>query len=279
MRKGSQRKGSLALDDDRPSPAAQSWRKDAIAALVATAALSAVIANAAFLQSGSHPAPLFSARPTTAAVSHPKSIRVVGQEITGPPPQAAAPRSRPVEATPPKSEPDRTEAVKSDALKTDAGKAEQSRSRNEVIADIQRELARRGFYDGAPDGVFGPKTNAAMRDFEQASGLRPGSEPNEVFLRALTRSQAKAGQRMAASPPVATDPIAELIAPSSKRIFAVQRALTDFGYGQFRPNGTFGPETRQAIEQFERARKLPVTGQISPRLLRELAVVTGRDLD
>jgi peptidoglycan hydrolase-like protein with peptidoglycan-binding domain len=149
-----------------------------------------------------------------------------------------------------------------------------------VIADIQRELARRGFYDGAADGVFGPKTNAAMRDFEQASGLRPGGEPNEVFLRALTRSPAKAApQRTSTAQPSATDPIAELIAPSSKRIFAVQRALTDYGYGQFKPSGTFGPETKAAIEQFERARKMPVTGQISPRLMRELAIVTGRELD
>lgn len=273
MRKGSQRKGSLAVDDRQLQATAQSWRKDAIAAVVAAAALSAVIANAAFLQSGPHPAPLFSVKTAPAAISQSKSIRVVGQEITGPAPQAAVPKSRPAEAAPARLELPATEA-------SQTSKVEQPpRPRNEVIADIQRELARRSFYDGAPDGVFGPKTNAAMRDFEQASGLRPGSEPNEIFLRALTRSPAKAGQRAAASPSVASDPIAELIAPSSKRIFAVQRALTDFGYGQFRPNGTFGPETKSAIEQFERARKLPVTGQISPRLLRELAVVTGRELD
>jgi peptidoglycan hydrolase-like protein with peptidoglycan-binding domain len=59
----------------------------------------------------------------------------------------------------------------------------------------------------------------------------------------------------------------------------VQRALTDYGYGQFKPNGTLGPETKAAIEQFERKRKMPVTGQISPRLLQELSVVTGRPLD
>jgi peptidoglycan hydrolase-like protein with peptidoglycan-binding domain len=280
VRKVSQRKGSLALDDERPS-VAQGWRKDAIAALVAAAALSAVIANAAFLQSGPHPAPLFAAEPAPAGAA-PKSIRVVGQEITGPPPQATLPKNRPVEAVAPKAELPKTDALKLDAVKTEAAKPEQPaapRPRNEVIADIQRELTRRGFYDGAPDGVFGPKTSAAMRDFEQASGLRPGSEPNEIFLRAVTRSQAKSGQRAAAPQPPAIDPIAELIAPSSKRIFAVQRALTDFGYGQFRPNGTFGPETKHAIEQFERARKLPVTGQISPRLMGELAVVTGRELD
>jgi peptidoglycan hydrolase-like protein with peptidoglycan-binding domain len=271
VRKTSQRKGaSRVLDEGQPS-IIHGWRKDAIAALLAAAALLAVIANAAFMQSGPHPAPLFSGKPVPMPVAAPKSIRVVGQEITGPPLQAA--KGRPAEADLSKADALRAETIKPESHTT-------PRPRNEVIADIQRELARRGFYDGAADGVFGPKTNAAMRDFEQASGLRPGAEPNEIFLRAVTRSQAKAGPQRAATPqPVASDPIAELIAPSSKRIFAVQRALTDYGYGQFRPNGTLGPETRNAIEQFERARKLPVTGQISPKLMRELSVVTGRELD
>ena len=278
MRKVSSRKGSLVVDDDRSS-IVRAWRKDAIATAVAAVALCAIVVNAAFMQSGPHPAPLFAGKQTQAAAAPgPKSIRVVGQDITGPPLRARASGSSPAE-----TEPAKAELGKSDALKTELAQPESPaapRPRNEVIADIQRELASRGFYDGAPDGMFGPKTNAAMRDFEQASGLRPGSEPNEIFLRALTRSPAKAGQqRSAAVQPNASDPIAELIAPSSKRIFGVQRALTDYGYGQFRPNGTFGPETKAAIEQFERARKLPVTGQISPRLLRELSVVTGRELD
>lgn len=228
-----------------------------------------MIANAAFLQSGPHPAPIFGDKAAPAAPAR-KSIRVVGQELTGPPLPAAAPKTRPVEVEPAKPEPVRTELPAA------------PRPRNEVIADIQRELTRRGFYDGAPDGLHGPKTDAAMRDFEQAAGLRPGSEPNEVFLRALQRSQARAASRIAVLPPApvpASDPIAELIAPSPKRILAVQRALTDYGFGQFTPNGTLGPETKKAIEQFERSRKLQVTGQISPKLLRELTALTGRNFD
>jgi peptidoglycan hydrolase-like protein with peptidoglycan-binding domain len=260
---------------DDLQPAGHGWRKDAMAAAVAAAALTAVVVNAAFLQSGKHPAPMFASQPVPSPVPAPKSIRVIGQDLTGPAPQAT--KNRAVEA-----EPTRTEWPKADGLRSEITKPEAplaQRPPKEVVADIQRELTRRGFYDGAADGVFGPKTNAAMRDFEQASGLRPGSEPNEVFLRAVTRSPAKAGQRAASAQPAASDPIAELIAPSSKRIFAVQRALTDYGYGQFRPNGTFGPETKAAIEQFERTRKMQVTGQISPRLMRELAIVTGRELD
>lgn len=253
----------------QPEPAASLFqRKDIVAGALAFAAATAVVTNAAFLQAGKHPAPMFSGKPVTPAPAVPKSIRVVGEEITGPPPlplPTAAPKVRAPEPELPKVEPAAPSAA---------------RPRNEVIADIQRELSRRGFYDGTVDGVHGPKTDAAMRDFEQAAGLKPGSEPNDVFLRALTRSQAKASAPAAAAPqPSRNDPIAELIAPSSKRVLAVQRALAEYGYGQIKPNGTFGPETKDAIEQFERARRMPVTGQISPRLVRELSALTGRPLE
>ncbi|RDV02415.1 peptidoglycan-binding protein [Undibacter mobilis] len=78
--------------------------------------------------------------------------------------------------------------------------------------------------------------------------------------------------------PARRDPIAELIAPSP-RVLAIQRALADFGYGQIKPTGNFDAATRVAIEKFERDRKLPVTGQISERFVRELSAMTGRPLE
>jgi hypothetical protein len=74
------------------------------------------------------------------------------------------------------------------------------------------------------------------------------------------------------------DPIAELLAPG-KRVIAIQRALTDFGYGQIKPTGVAGPETQNAIEKFERDHKMPVTGQISDRLAQALAAMTGRSIE
>jgi hypothetical protein len=74
------------------------------------------------------------------------------------------------------------------------------------------------------------------------------------------------------------DPIGGLLDPA-KRVIALQHALTEFGYGQIRPTGTVDPATRSAIAEFERNRKLPVTGQISERVTRELAAMTGRPLD
>jgi Putative peptidoglycan binding domain len=68
-------------------------------------------------------------------------------------------------------------------------------------------------------------------------------------------------------------------APGSRRVAAVQRALTEYGYGQLKPTGTVGSDTQAAIQKFERERKLPVTGQMSDRLVRELIAVTGRPIE
>jgi hypothetical protein len=65
----------------------------------------------------------------------------------------------------------------------------------------------------------------------------------------------------------------------SNRVVAMQRALTEFGYGQIDPTGVVDPETQVAIEKFERQRKLPITGQVSDRVARELAALTGRPLE
>ncbi len=148
------------------------------------------------------------------------------------------------------------------------------RPRSDTVAEIQRELLRRGFYEGTADGVYGPKTDTAIRDFEQAAGLRPSAEPNDVLLASIARSALRAQ-------PVAiprNDPIAALLAPSG-RIVAVQRALSDFGYGPIKSSGVYDTETRAAIERFEKARRRPVTGQVSDQLVRDLAALTGRPLE
>ena len=65
----------------------------------------------------------------------------------------------------------------------------------------------------------------------------------------------------------------------ARRVAAVQRALTEYGYGQLKPTGTAGSDTQAAIQKFERARKLPVTGQVSDRLVRELTAMIGHPID
>src|SRR5262245_41823743 len=235
------------------------WRRplDSVGVIIAAAATMAIFVNALFLQASRHPAPML--------ISTPRPLGTVGSTAAAPLPPA-----RPAERD---------------------GADASARNRIQVVSDIQRELQRRGFFEGLVDGIYGARTDAAIRDFEQATGSKTNAQPDEALLRAIMRTPVQppattatvmprpAPFSRAAPVPPAPIPPAGKAAPASKRLQAVQRALGDFGYGQVKPTGVFGPETRSAIEQFERERKLPVTGQLSDRLTRELAAVTGRPLD
>ena len=216
--------------------------REFVGIVMATVAIFAIVTNALFLQRGPHPAPIFATRP------------MLKQET------AVAPAHPPV-------------------AKVNAAPDTALQNRTQLIANIQRELSRKGFYDGLADGVWGAKTDAATRDFVQAAGLKVNPEANDSLLRALATSNVKAQSgRAGSTEPGRSDPIAELIAPP-KRVLAIQRALADFGYGQIKPNGIYGADTRTAIEKFERDHRLPVTGEISDRFVRELAAMTGRPLE
>jgi peptidoglycan hydrolase-like protein with peptidoglycan-binding domain len=228
--------------------------------VVGAIAVLAILINVLFMQSGSHPAPMFSGASTSAK-------------------QSVAASARPVEAS---------SGAVSSAAPTPPARSPAPvpvRSPGEIINDIQRELARRGYYDGPLDGVYGPKTDGAIREFENAAGLKPGGEPGEALLQAVMRAPAKV---LKAAPvptpalrppmPVRNDAAVERPAPS-RRVLALQRALAEYGYGQLKPTGMVDAETQSAIERFERERKLPVTGQPSDRVARELAAMTGRALE
>ncbi len=44
-------------------------------------------------------------------------------------------------------------------------------SSGDDVARLQKRLAAAGFDPGAADGIFGPKTDAALRAFQEANGL------------------------------------------------------------------------------------------------------------
>ncbi|MFT0860952.1 peptidoglycan-binding domain-containing protein [Ancylobacter sp. G4_0304] len=73
--------------------------------------------------------------------------------------------------------------------------------------------------------------------------------------------------------PAAFRPPAEIGA--SARVMEIQKALASIGYGPVPIDGRTGTATEQAIQRFERDRRLPVTGNISDKLIRELNAVGG----
>jgi len=243
--------------DDLPPPfifQLLGWTaRDAVGFAVGAFATLTIVINVLFMQSDSHPAPFFQLAEVASKPSIPETkpmpavaIRRV-ESAAGPAPAKVSP------PTP--------------------------RSPGEIITDIQRELSRRGYYDGPLDGLYGPRTDTAIRDFEHAAGLKSSTQPNEALLQAIIRSPGKAGKGVTGTTAVARVPT-RTDAPdaASARVSAVQRALADFGYGQIRTSGIIDADTRRAIERFERERKLPVTGQITDGVVRELAAATGRPL-
>ena len=177
--------------------------KDVIAGALAFAAVSAIIANALFLQAGRHPAPMFGTVVNMPAVA-----------------ANPLPRPRPIEA---------------DATQFESRPAEPK------AADPLANLAKTA--NAAP-------TVAAVVP-------RP---PVPVPVASHSDTAAISGA-------------------SSRRVAAVQRALTEYGYGQLKPTGAVGSDTQAAIQKFERTRKLPATGQVSDRLVRELTAVIGHPID
>ena len=151
-----------------------------------------------------------------------------------------------------------------------------------LLRSLQSALVARGLYDGEPDGFFGPRTATAIRAFQENANLAVDGRPSEALLariRATPHSSRVSGQP--------ADPIAGLIrgaagtppSPPNKRLMVVEQALASLGYGPIKIDGLMGADTRDAIERFERDRSLQATGAMSPRLVRELASVSGFSME
>jgi hypothetical protein len=106
------------------------------------------------------------------------------------------------------------------------------------------------------------------------------ADPLTNLVKATSAAPLAASNIVRPPAPVPVSSRAETSAGSGpRRVAAVQRALTEYGYGQLKPTGTVGSDTQAAIQKFERERKMPVTGQVSDRLVRELAAMIGRPID
>jgi hypothetical protein len=148
-----------------------------------------------------------------------------------------------------------------------------------------------------PAAAPAPAAPAAVQQSQASPSVAPSqaSRPNDITaLLQSTMPRATAPARASLAPrekvdaapahkEAATahkDVIAALLktAPAAAdkpgRITAVQRALQKVGY-VVRPDGIMNLTTRQAIERYEKDRGLTVTGELSPRTIKELASQSG----
>ena len=208
--------------------------KDVIAGALAFAAVSAIVANALFLQAGRHPAPMFGS-----------SVAIPAAALT---PANPLPRPRPLEADAALFESRPTE------IKPAEPKASESKASEPKVSEPKPSESK------AAD----PKSTDPLANLVKATAAAPIAPSNVV--------------RPPASIPTATHGDAAQIT-GSRRVAAVQRVLTEYGYGQLKATGTIGSDTQGAIQKFEREHKLPPTGQMSDRLVRELTAMVGHPID
>lgn len=151
-----------------------------------------------------------------------------------------------------------------------------ARNMTDLVQNIQRELSVRGYYNGAVDGLQGPRTEQAIRDFQKGKNGQNTLEPSDELLNQIRRVPVK-GE-------IKGDITGSINAPvegerKSLRVLSLQRTLSKLGYGPVRISGTFGPDTKQAIERFEKDWMMPVTGLMSENLFTKLAAVNGAPID
>jgi peptidoglycan hydrolase-like protein with peptidoglycan-binding domain len=69
-----------------------------------------------------------------------------------------------------------------------ASAAEQSPmggAKSDTIKQVQEKLSQQGQSPGKADGILGPKTQAALKEFQQQNGLQPSGEADQQTLAAL----------------------------------------------------------------------------------------------
>jgi hypothetical protein len=83
----------------------------------------------------------------------------------------------------------------------------------------------------------------------------------------------------APSPPAPVPAPSRSLAQPSRQVLAVQRALSEFGYGQLKPTGLMDDDTRRVIKAFQLEHNLPATGELNDQVRHELASMVGHDID
>lgn len=127
--------------------------------------------NALYWQSQSHPAPLFGQPFTREAAVKPAVVEPVVPATRPKPALAALPSAETTGSVDPEPATDRA-----------LGNAE--------VTEIQRKLTALKLYDGEIDGLYGPRTARAIKQFEERVGMRPKGELTPELLKAVLAAPA-----------------------------------------------------------------------------------------
>jgi peptidoglycan hydrolase-like protein with peptidoglycan-binding domain len=120
-------------------------------------------------------------------------------------------------------------------------------SRGQEVAAIQRTLGVKA------DGMYGPKTESAVRDFQRRNNLRV-----DGIVGPQTRGRLSGGPSIINSRMIGTIPLLRRGA-SGTGVMGIQKTLG------VKADGIFGPKTESAVRDFQRRNNLRVDGIVGPR--------------
>ncbi|MBD1874569.1 peptidoglycan-binding protein [Nodosilinea sp. FACHB-131] len=136
------------------------------------------------------------------------------------------------------------------------------------VLTLQQALSRQGIAVTA-DGIFGPGTDRAVRQFQSSRGLTAdGVVGPETWTRL---------QQQVTTPPTPTSPsfirVLRLANPYTRGddVRAVQQAIARAGFSVV-ADGVFGPGTDRAVRQFQASRGLVADGVVGSRTRASLGV-------
>jgi peptidoglycan hydrolase-like protein with peptidoglycan-binding domain len=94
--------------------------------------------------------------------------------------------------------------------------AQSSRVSSNQVMQLQQALQQHGFYrNGRIDGLMGPKTRTALRDFQRSKGLSATGRVDQQTVAALDLTSQAAARNMAPGAPAAPTNMQTAPAPSN----------------------------------------------------------------
>ena len=152
-------------------------------------------------------------------------------------------------------------ATMAEAAPLDQGAGYGSTAEAKRVRALQRVLRKLGWAPGRVDGLFGPRTEAAVLRFQAATGLARDGVVGRHAWKALADAQATPLRRGAGY----------AAANGSQRVRALQHSLQRRGLNPGPVDGRYGPRTEAAVARAQRAANLTVSGAVDTETRQILA--------